>query len=439
MSTKVTVMTNNNRIYYIWLSAAIGRSYAVYKELIDTFGSVFEIYRAEYEVYARLSSRVRRRIDFLSDKDLSEAVRISDYCRSAAISVITYEDEMYPALLREIEKPPLVLYVRGVIADFDSRLHVAVVGTRKMTEYGKCMAYNVGYSLAKNGATVVSGMALGCDSVAMCAALDAGYGCIGVLGGGVDIAYPPEHAGFMRNILSCGGTLISEYPPGEAPERDHFVERNRLISGLSRATLVVEADNVSGAMHTARFADAQGRSLYAIPGKIGEKSSEGTLALISGGARIALEANDILKEYVFLYRGTIDLKSYAALESEQIDQRLSVRGVRSRKAPSRHKAEHADSPLGGHRPERTGIRDVISSIVKKKETPSSEDKQKQQRIDSLPPQVREVYLALPKNQIFMADDVVNFGVSVQNFLYAVTVLEIHGLANSYPGSRFTLN
>lgn len=433
-------MTSNS-LYYIWLCHAIGGSYKVYRELIESFGSVYDIYRADSEDFSRLSHRVRRRERQLSDKSLSYAIGIMDFCKNSSINLLTYEDDGYPSLLRDIEDPPLLLYVKGRMPDFEGRLHIAVVGTRKMTDYGKCMSYNMGYSLARNGAIVVSGMALGCDSVAMSGALDSGSCVIGVLGCGVDIAYPPQHARFMDEILRCGGTIISEYAPGTKPEPDYFVSRNRIISGISRATLVIEADNISGAMHTARDAISQGRALFAIPGKVGESSSEGTLSLISDGAKIALDPKDILREYSFLYRGTLDLMTYKSLESQEIDVRLSARSVKSKKLKS--EAEVVDNTdltraKKTDKSTRIGIRDVISDIVKKNTDTINKNNEIPKKLELLPKQARAVYEKIPKNEIFFADDVEKYGISVSEFLSAVTILEIHGLARSYPGSRYTL-
>ena len=431
----------SNCLYYIWLNRAIGGSYKVYRELIESFGSVYEIYRADSESYSRMSYRVRRRAQYLSEKSLSYAIGIMDFCKNSHITVLTYEDERYPSLLRDIEDPPLILYVRGSMPDFESRLHIAVVGTRTMTEYGKCMSYNMGYSLAKNGAIVVSGMALGCDSVAMCAALDAGCSVIGVLGCGVDIAYPPQHARFMDEILKCGGTIISEYAPGTNPESDFFVKRNRLISGLCRATLVIEADTISGALHTARDSVSQGRALFAVPGKVGEKYSEGTLSLIADGARVALDPKDILREYTFLYRGTLDLMTYNSIDSQEIDVRLCTRSVKSKKSKSESNADkNAKSPRTKktEKASRIGIRDVISDLVKKNSVNTDKNDVDCKKLALLPKETREVYDKIPKNEIFFADDVEKYGISAREFMSAVTMLEIHGLARSYPGSRYTL-
>jgi DNA processing protein len=430
---------NSNNIYYIWLSIAINGSYDVYKELIDTFGSVYEIYSAEGSTYERLSRRVSRRTAALSDKSLERAVKISDYCNSRGITIITYENDAYPSLLKDIDRPPIILYVRGKMPRFEHDLHVAVVGTRKMTDYGKCMAYNIGYSLARNGAVVVSGMALGNDSVAMCASLDAGNRCVGVLGCGVDIAYPPEHAGFLENIVTQGGAVISEYPPGTVPKPEFFIERNRIISGLCRATLMIEGDIKSGAMYTARFASKYGRKLFAVPGKIGEKASSGSLSLISDGANVVLEANDVLKEFVFLYRGSVDLKTYPDLDSETIDGRLYERGVRTAKSQRKLVAgsySFKDPEPEVHRKKPDPVKVFSDSMKKRKEDPPQLSQDHRQKIDALPANLRKIYDQIPKNVILVADEAVAYGVPVSDFMYAVTMLELQGLVVVFPGSRY---
>ncbi len=429
----------SNRLYYIWLSCAIKGSYDVYKELMDAFGSVYDVYSADSTMLEHLSGRVKNKIRALQDKSIDLAVKISDYCSSRGIDILTYEDERYPTLLRDIEKPPIILYLRGEMPRFEQDLHVGIVGTRKMTDYGKCMAYNIGYSLARNGAVVVSGMALGNDSAAMCAALDAGGRCVGVLGSGVDIAYPPEHAGFLENIVLSGGAVISEYPPGTVPKPGFFIERNRIIAGLCRATVMVEGDMKSGAMHTARFTSKYGRTLFAVPGKVGEKASEGTLSLISDGARVVTEANDILKEYAFLYRGRIDLRTYPDLDTEEIDSRLYQRGVHKAKATgivpriqSIHDKKTIEFPKGPD----PRVAFMNKSRDSEKEYTSKESERIKQSIESLPEDLRLIYDKLPKNEVFVSDDAVKYGISAQEFLYAVTILELKGLAVAFPGSRY---
>ena len=432
-------------LYHIWLTEALGGNYKAYRELVDTFGSAYEAYAADDSSYSYLSSNCKRHVTELCDKRLDKAQRISDYCADNKINVLTCDDAAFPSLLKNIEDPPIVLYVKGKMPRFDDRLCVSVVGTRKMTEYGKEVAYDLGYSLAKNGVIVVSGMALGNDSVAMCAALDAGGDTVGILGSGVDIAYPTQHARFMKE-LSSSGTLISEYPPGSRAEPKNFPRRNRLISGISRACIVVECDKGSGALITAKHAQAQGRGVFAVPGKVGEASSFGTLGLISDGAGIAINANDVIKNYAFIYGGSVDMKSYERISSEQIDARLIKRQVYIGNAActsASDKTMAKDSTQARDKKKKEGI---LGTLIKKKASDTERTKNENAshtetgvssaQLQKLSPKVRAIYDKLPKDEIFSADDLSRYDVSAKDFMSAMTMLEIYSLAQSYPGGRY---
>ena len=230
-------------------------------------------------------TEVRPRID-----PQSELERV----RAAGVDVLTWHDPGYPRLLREIDDLPPVLYVRGELVDDDQR-SVTVVGTRAPTSYGKEVAAHLAGDLAKAGITVVSGLARGIDGIAHRAALEAGGRTIGVLGSGLDVPYPPEHAGLMRQIAESGA-VISEYPLGAKPEARHFPRRNRVLSGLSLGTLVVEAPERSGTLSTIRSALEQNREVFCIPGSIYSPASVITNRLIQEGAKLVMEAEDILEE-----------------------------------------------------------------------------------------------------------------------------------------------
>ncbi len=208
------------------------------------------------------------------------------------IRVLTWEDEEYPPRLKEIDQPPPVLYVRGELTREDFWA-VAVVGTRRATAYGRQVAEEIGAYLAQHGVTVISGLARGVDAVAHQAALRAGGRTLAVLGNGVDRVYPPEHRALAEQIVQRGA-LLSDYPPGTPPDAANFPPRNRIISGLAMAVLVVEAGEGSGALITAQFAADQGREVFAVPGSILAPQSKGTNRLIQQGARPLLSAQDLL-------------------------------------------------------------------------------------------------------------------------------------------------
>jgi len=211
------------------------------------------------------------------------------------LRVLTWESPDYPTLLRNIAQPPPVLYVKGAMIPTDE-FAVAVVGTRHASAYGKEVARRLAQGLAENGVTVISGLALGIDGIAHRAALEAGGRTVAVLACGLDTVYPYSHRELAERIVASGA-LVSDYPVGTRPEAANFPPRNRLISGLSLGTLVVEAGIKSGALITARFALEQGRETFAVPGNIYNQSSGGTNALIQAGeAKLVTSVDDILEE-----------------------------------------------------------------------------------------------------------------------------------------------
>jgi DNA processing protein len=206
--------------------------------------------------------------------------------------VLTLPEPEYPRLLREIEQPPPVLYIRGGLNPADD-FSVAMVGTRKVTPYGQQITRDTSTFLAGHGLTIVSGLARGVDALAHQHALKAGGRTIAVLGSGVDVIYPPEHRILAEAIIE-NGAIISDYPLGTQPEGVNFPPRNRIISGLSLATIVVEAGDRSGALITADFAVEQGRDVFAVPGNVLSPMSQGTNRLIQNGAYAMISPQDVL-------------------------------------------------------------------------------------------------------------------------------------------------
>ncbi len=209
------------------------------------------------------------------------------------IKVLTWEDEAYPQRLKEIDQPPPVLYVRGEYLS-DDLFAVAIVGTRRVTPYGRQITEELSSFLAANGITVVSGLARGVDAIAHQTSLQSGGRTIAVLGSGVDKIYPPEHRALAEQMLERGA-LISDYAPGTPPDASNFPPRNRIISGLSLAVVVVEAGETSGALITAEFAAEQGREIFAVPGSILAPQSKGTNKLIQNGALPLLSVADLMQ------------------------------------------------------------------------------------------------------------------------------------------------
>ena len=213
--------------------------------------------------------------------------------------LITPVDEDYPEPLRNIYDPPLCLYVRGTLEKKDAQA-LAIVGTRRASHYGSAQADRLAYQASKAGFVVVSGLARGIDTVAHKAALKAEGRTLAVLGGAMDKLYPPENRELAEEIVAHGA-LISEFPLGREPDRTTFPYRNRVVSGLSKGVLVVEAGLDSGAMNTAEQALEQGRSVMAVPGRVDMDGARGPHRLIQNGARLVEDLSDILKEFEFLF------------------------------------------------------------------------------------------------------------------------------------------
>jgi DNA processing protein len=227
------------------------------------------------------------------------------------INLITLDDDDYPPLLKQIYDPPFTLFYKGTLNSIQDEFCLAVVGSRKFSSYGRQVTQNIVSNLAQNGITIVSGLALGIDSLAHQATLEAKGRTIAVMGCGLDQIYPAVHYGLAQKILESFGALISEYPPGTRPSKFTFPMRNRIISGLSLGTLIVEAGQKSGSLITAKTALDQNREVFAVPGNIYSLTSQGTNQLIQEGAKMITSANDILE--------TLNLKqAIAQIESRQI-------------------------------------------------------------------------------------------------------------------------
>lgn len=296
----------NDMIYWIWLSLCCSPSGSTFYKLIKEFPDAKSIYEANGR---RISSIIGFRNSdrsALEDKSLDKAEEVYRFCLKHKVGLLAYCDEKYPELLRQIDNPPVLLYYRGVLPDFGKCLTISAVGTRSLSDYGRKNAFRIGYDLAAAGAILVSGMAIGIDGVAMAGALAAGGRTVAVIGSGIDVCYPPQHLRLAREIVKYG-CVITEFAPGTQPNKLNFPRRNRIISGLSRATVVFEGAERSGALITARYAKEQGRTVYALPGSVGSRNSQLSNLLIKNGAKICTEAEDVLNEFKDSYKGVINL------------------------------------------------------------------------------------------------------------------------------------
>ncbi len=286
------VIPNDDRPYWVAWNRVRGIGPVRFKRLLDHFGDAASAWVASPTELRGMGFDARTLEDIVRQRqqiDPRTEMRRLDHL---AVAALILSDEEYPQLLREITAPPPVLYVRGILAPQDARA-IAIVGTRGMTTYGRQVTERLSRDLATQGMTIISGLARGIDGVAHAAALAAGGRTIAVLGCGVDLVYPPEHAQLAARIVRQGA-IVSDYGVGMPPEAGNFPARNRIISGLALATVIAEAPRESGALLTADFAIDQGRDVMAVPGSIFSKASAGCHNRIQEGALLVQSAEDII-------------------------------------------------------------------------------------------------------------------------------------------------
>lgn len=305
--------------YWIGFNLIKGIGAVRLQALIHHFGDLEFAWRAAPAELAEagLGRKVIER--FIEARQKVDLEKLWQKIESQGIHILTWEDETYPARLKEIDQPPPVLYVRGEYLP-DDLFAVAIVGTRRITPYGRQITEELASFLAANGITVISGLARGVDAVAHTAALKAGGRTLAVLGSGVDKIYPPEHRGLAQQIMGRGA-MVSDYALGTPPEASNFPPRNRIISGLSLAVVVVEAGETSGALITAGFAAEQGREVFAVPGSILAPQSKGTNKLIQSGAQPLLSASDLMQA-LDLTRLGAQKSARQALPADETEARL---------------------------------------------------------------------------------------------------------------------
>lgn len=282
--------------YSIWLAERPNCSARFCRRLLDALGTARNVWEADEDRLRDAVQAKKNQLDSLMQKGLEHSRRIMSDCEKHGIRPISIAESDYPEPLRSMDNAPIVLYVRGNMPDWKSSLSIAMVGTRRATKYGLSAAHWLSGNLAKAGCVIVSGMAKGIDSQANRGALDVGGQTVAVMGCGLDICYPYSNKQLMDDIVRHGA-VISEYPPGTDPAAWHFPQRNRIISGLCRGLVVIEAPMRSGALITADWALNQGKDVFAVPGNINSPASMGTNQLVRQGAELVTCAEEILTHY----------------------------------------------------------------------------------------------------------------------------------------------
>lgn len=285
---------------WLWLTLNVGLSRHKIKKLLADFGSVENIFDASKKDFSSVAYIEDKFKSKLIDKDTSNLLPIKSIMEKYRVRLLTIDSPDYPNDLKEIDDAPVMLYARGANLDLNEYLCIAMVGTRECTKYGAKIAESMACDMAKEGALIISGMANGIDTHSHLGALKAGAPTVAILGCGVNSPYPKKNAGLMKRIMEKG-LVISEYPFNSEPKPWHFPERNRIIAGLSKGTLVVEGEEQSGSLITANYASEFNRDVFAVPGNIDSMMSKGTNNLIKNGAYAALCAEDVLGNYRNVY------------------------------------------------------------------------------------------------------------------------------------------
>ncbi len=281
--------------FYLLFSQFPGIGPHKFNSLIKTFGSAKRASKASEKDLARVigEKTAEKFVQFRKGFDIKGYEK---FLKNKKISYVCLFEDLYPSLLKQIPNPPILLYVKGDVSLLRGPAAIAIVGTRKMTSYGAEVTDKFSSELTQSGFIIVSGMALGVDGQAHKSCLASGGKTIAVLGNGVDLPFPPSNKYIYDKIVAGGGTVISEFPPGQPPSVGSFPSRNRIIAGLSVAVLVTQGAEDSGSVITANFAAKFGRPVFAVPGPITSSLSKGPNDLIKAGAKLVFDSSDILKE-----------------------------------------------------------------------------------------------------------------------------------------------
>ena len=304
--------------YWLGLSMIKGLGPIRLNNLIKRFKNPYEIWNASKQELSQVKGIGKIAGKIVKQRKKININKIKKQLNKNNIKYKTIEDDNFPSILKNIYDPPPILYYKG---NFDfTQTGIAIVGSRRCTNYGKNIAKKIAYKLVQRGITIISGMARGIDTCSHLGAVEGGGKTIAVLGSGLDVIYPPENKKLFREIQK-NGLVLSEFPPGVEPLAQNFPRRNRIISGLAKGVLVVEASDNSGSLITSDLALEQGKEVFAVPGNINRAQSQGTNDLIKKGAKMVTNVSDILEE-IFLYNdfsSTREKATYPQLtEKEEI-------------------------------------------------------------------------------------------------------------------------
>ena len=394
--------------YWLWLSSQTRLSPRARAAIAEYYGDAEAAFNSPAGDFSRVPGVGRLEAQLLEQRDMCRVDPILAACHAQGIDIVTLQDAAYPARLRNIFAPPVVLYVKGSLKGLDEEAAVAVIGTRKASPYGLKMGRNLAWEIARSGGTVVSLLTEGIDEAAARGALLAGGRCIGVLG-----CAHREREGSLAMDVIRSGALVSEYPPGTPTQRSFFRDRNRIAAGLSVAVTVVEAPEGSGALLFAAEALEQGREIFAVPGNADAPNSAGTIELIKQGAKPATCGWDVLEEFAALYPE-------------------KLRAERAARAPERKMPE----PPQSSRPEVERARDGKKEIDKEKGKGYIDLRE---QLSGLSEEQLEIVKAISGGSQHIDDIIEATGYTAAKVLSQLTLLEIKGYVKRSAGKRISLN
>lgn len=416
-------------IHWIWLATRPGMNDRLKMAVLDCFGDPEDAFYASGDTYKNVEGITQEGVELLCDKSLTQAQKILEECADKDIHILTMRDAAYPARLKNISDPPLVLYYKGRLPDFDGQPLIAVVGTRKASPYGMTAAKRMGYGIAQCGGVVVSGVATGIDGVAMAGAMSAGGTVIGVLGNGADVVYPLSNRALFADTVRCG-CLLSEFPPGTPPYKWNFPKRNRIISGLSCGVLVVEAPKISGALITARQAAEQGRDVFVVPGNIDVDTCEGSNALLRDGAILARTGWDVLSEYEAIFPGKVRKVDRPGRQKAYPDEMVSMEAEQEKAPLKVAQKPRLLEKLKGKKP--TNEKKVIDNGEK----PPYSDVEK--KLPQLTDEEKLVVQQLRQGSRLRDDVIADSALPAARVSAVLTMLEIKGVIRRLPGNMLEL-
>ena len=404
---------DNRALYWIWLQRVLGYGNPRIRQIAAAYPNIEDFYHASLAQKRLCAHFTPAQENAFSKEELQNSQTVIDRCESLNYNIITFADEIYPKRLKEIYNPPCVLYVDGALPKLDDYLCVAVVGTRTATREGVRTAFTMSADLARAGAVVVSGGALGIDCAAHRGVLQSGGVTVCVLGCGINCRYLMENEQ-MRRLITVNGAVISEYPPDFKPLARNFPMRNRIISGLSNGVLVVEAGEKSGSLITAALALEQNRDVFAVPGSITNTVCRGSNTLIKQGARAVTSFSDILEEYL----GVDELPEETPVSQ---DFEREINAVPTAASRAREKSYDNPQPAAYH---KNDMKPVRKENGKEKE-PLTQDAQ-------------AVLGVLSESEIPLHVDLLieRLGLPAGSLLAALTELELSGLVRQAPGRRY---